>query len=85
MSNISESKKEKAQAAINKKAAMGEDIDLGQFTRSAEEHPYRKDPSELTAATKSKMLCADRLAQGGNIKGFWRKCDIQRRHTCDIP
>ncbi|MCX6003746.1 MAG: SufD family Fe-S cluster assembly protein [Chloroflexi bacterium] len=56
MSNISESKREKAQSAINKKAAMGEDIDLSQFTRSAEEHPYQKDPSELTTATKGKML-----------------------------
>jgi len=35
---------------------MGEDIDLTKFTRSAEEHPYQKDPSQLTPATKSKML-----------------------------
>ena len=44
-SNSSGSRKEQAQAAVNKKAAMGEDVDLTQFTRSAEEHPYRKDPS----------------------------------------
>ena len=55
-SNSSGSRKEKAQAAVNKKAVMGEDVDLTQFTRSAEEHPYRKDPSELSPATKSKML-----------------------------
>ena len=54
--NPSESRKEKAQAAVNKKAIMGEDIDLTKFTRSAEEHPYQKDPSQLTPATKSKML-----------------------------
>ena len=52
----SQSQKEKAQAAVNKKAVMGEDVDLTQFTRSAEEHPYQKDPSQLAQTTKSKML-----------------------------
>ncbi|MBN1644199.1 MAG: SufD family Fe-S cluster assembly protein [Dehalococcoidales bacterium] len=56
MSNISGNEREKAKSAIDKKASMGEDIDLNQFTRSAEEHPYKKDPSELNVATKSKML-----------------------------
>jgi len=55
-SNSSGSRKEKAQAAVNKKAVMGEDVDLTQFSRSAEEHPYQKDPSRLATATKSKML-----------------------------
>ena len=51
-----ENLKQKARAAATKKAAMGEDIDLTSFTRSAEEHPYQKDPSKLTTSTKSKML-----------------------------
>ena len=51
-----ESRKDKAQAAVNKKAIMGDDIDLNRFTRKAEEHPYQKDPSLLSASTKSKML-----------------------------
>jgi uncharacterized protein len=55
-SKPSENLKEKAKSAAEKKAVIGEDIDLKQFTRSAEEHPYQKDPSELQAATKSKML-----------------------------
>lgn len=58
MSNpkLSENQKAKAQTAADKKAVIGEDIDLNQFTRSAEEHPYQKDPSELNKTTKDKML-----------------------------
>jgi hypothetical protein len=54
--NSSESRKDKAKAAADKKAIMGEDIDLTKFTRAAEDHPYQKDPSQLASATKSKML-----------------------------
>jgi Fe-S cluster assembly scaffold protein SufB len=53
-----ENYKEKARTASTKKAAMGEDIDLTSFTRSAEEHPYQKDPSKLTRVTKNRMLSA---------------------------
>jgi Fe-S cluster assembly scaffold protein SufB len=53
-----ENYKEKARTAATKKAAMGEDIDLTAFTRSAEEHPYQKDPSKLARVTKNRMLTA---------------------------
>lgn len=53
-----ESYKEKARSAANKKASMGEDIDLTVFTRSAEEQPYQEDPSNLPAITKNQMLSA---------------------------
>ncbi len=50
--------KEKAKAAIEKKASMGEDVDLTAFTTSAEEHPYQKEPSNLPLKTKTQMLSA---------------------------
>ncbi len=53
-----ENYKEKARTAATKKATMGEDIDLTSFTRSAEEHPYQKDPSKLPRVTKNQMLSA---------------------------
>jgi len=49
---------EKAKAAIDKKAALGEDIDLKKYTGTDSEHPYRKDPSELPSAVKERMLGA---------------------------
>jgi hypothetical protein len=54
--NLSRNLKEKAISAAEKKAVMGEDIDLKKFTRSAEEHPYQKDPSKLERDTKNRML-----------------------------
>jgi len=53
-SKPSETRKEKAQAAVNKKAVMGEDVDLTKFTRSADEHPYQKDPSQLDRQLKAR-------------------------------
>ena len=53
-----ENYKEKARTAATKKASMGEDIDLTSYTRSAEEHPYQKDPSNLPHVTKNQMLSA---------------------------
>lgn len=53
-----ENYKEKARTAATKKATMGEDIDLTSYTRSAEEHPYQKDPSKLPRVTKNQMLSA---------------------------
>ncbi len=50
--------KERARAAVEKKASMGEDIDLTAFTTSAEEHPYQKEPSNLPRETKTQMLSA---------------------------
>jgi len=51
-----ENHKERAKTAADKKAAMGEDIDLTVFTRTANEHQYSQDPSLLPGATKDKML-----------------------------
>lgn len=48
--------KEKAKAAAAKKAAFGEDIDLGSYVSAAEQQPYQPDPSKLPAQTKERML-----------------------------
>ncbi|MGD0794912.1 MAG: SufD family Fe-S cluster assembly protein [Dehalococcoidales bacterium] len=60
MTKTSESNtfKAKARAAIDKKAALGEDIDLKKYTSAESEYPYRKDPSELPAVVKERMLGA---------------------------
>ncbi|OGN89488.1 MAG: hypothetical protein A2Z74_02450 [Chloroflexi bacterium RBG_13_46_9] len=50
--------KEKAKAAIGKRASMGEDVDLTAFTTLAEEHPHQKEPSNLPLETKNQMLSA---------------------------
>jgi len=52
----SKTAKDKAKAAANKPAALGEDIELGSYINSAEEQPYQADPSELPAQTKEQML-----------------------------
>ncbi|MFH1640059.1 MAG: SufD family Fe-S cluster assembly protein [Chloroflexota bacterium] len=48
--------KEKAKAALNKPAALGENIDLNAFHDEAEEMPYVPDASELPAKAKKQML-----------------------------
>jgi Fe-S cluster assembly scaffold protein SufB len=50
--------KEKAKAAANKPAALGEDIDLSKFASEAETLPYRADPSQLPDKAKEQMLGA---------------------------
>ncbi|HTY81358.1 MAG TPA: SufD family Fe-S cluster assembly protein [Dehalococcoidales bacterium] len=54
----SETFKEKARAAVDKKAALGEDIDLKKYTSEEEEYAYRKNPSELPSAVKERVLTA---------------------------
>jgi len=49
---------DKAREAIDKPAALGEDIDLNTYVSSADEPPYQSDPSELPAPTKAQMLGA---------------------------
>jgi Fe-S cluster assembly scaffold protein SufB len=49
---------DRARAAANKPAALGEDIDLGDYLSSAEELPYQTDPSQLPAPAKERMLGA---------------------------
>jgi len=50
--------KDKAKAAANKPAALGEDIDLSNYATSSEEQPYLDDPSQLPAKAKEQMLGA---------------------------
>ena len=52
----SEAHKEEAEAAAAKKAAFGEDIDLGIYVTAAEEQPYQTDPTKLPAKAKKQML-----------------------------
>jgi Fe-S cluster assembly scaffold protein SufB len=60
MSKVKTSKayKDKAQAAMTKKAAFGEDIDLSKYTPGDERRRYEPDPSKLPPQTKEKMLTA---------------------------
>jgi len=51
-----EATKEKARAALSKQAALGEDIDLDSYAHSADELPYRDDPSQLPTETKQQMM-----------------------------
>ncbi|MBA7468855.1 hypothetical protein ES707_04111 [subsurface metagenome] len=48
--------RDKAQAAVNKPAALGEDIDLNSYLGSTEAQPYQADPSQLPAKAKERML-----------------------------
>ena len=48
--------KDRAKAAANKPAALGEDIDLSSYVSSAEEQPYQDDPAKLPAKAKEQML-----------------------------
>jgi len=52
----SKSHKDKAKAASDKQAALGEDIDLSIYASSAEEQPYQDDPSKIPAKAKEQML-----------------------------
>ena len=52
----SKADKDRARAAAAKKAAFGEDVDLGIYVSSAEEQPYQPDPSKLPAKTRKRML-----------------------------
>jgi len=54
----SKTDKDKAKAATNKPAALGEDIELNSYINSAEEQPYQADPSQLPAQAKEPMLRA---------------------------
>jgi len=55
---IAKSYKDRAKAAINKPAILGEDIDLGTYVSSSDEHPYQADPSQLPAKAREQMLGA---------------------------
>ncbi len=58
MSKVVRSSKsrELAEKALEKKAALGEDIDLAKYSSAAEEHSYREKPSELPAEDKAQFM-----------------------------
>ncbi len=53
-----QSNQAKAQAAINKAAAGGNDIDLNKFENPPKDLPYLKDPSQISGEEKQQMLGA---------------------------
>ncbi len=58
MSEVVKSNKnqELAEKALEKKAALGEDIDLSKYSSTAEEHSYQEKPSELPTEDKAQLL-----------------------------
>ena len=50
--------KDKAKAAVDKAAALGEDIDLKRYVSTDEKHTYRDNPSQLPAKAREQMLNA---------------------------
>ncbi len=56
--DISKNYQEKAKAAIDKTAALGDDIDITKFTSDNANHAYQEDPSQLDAEAKKHMLDA---------------------------
>ena len=50
------SRKELAEKALNKKAALGDDIDVSSYASSAEGHPYRENPGQMSPEEKAQML-----------------------------
>ena len=72
--DTSKTHQEKAKAAIEKKASLGEDIDLTKYTDEDEKHVYRDDPSQLPAKAKTQMLDAGlaTLADVSDVLAVWR-------------
>jgi len=56
--NTSKTYKDKAKSAINKAAALGEDINLSDYVSSDDKHAYSDDPAKLPAKAKEQMLSA---------------------------
>jgi len=52
----SQSYRDRAKAAVDKPAALGEDIDLSSYTSSTDQLPYQADPSKIPAKAKERML-----------------------------
>ena len=50
--------RDRAKAAADKPAALGQDVDLDLYTGSSEELPYQADPAQLPARAKEQMLGA---------------------------
>lgn len=74
--------RERAKAASDKAAALGEDIDLDTYAGSAEEQPYQADPSQLPADAKERMLEAGvSLDDVGKILGTFIQMDNTPVHS----
>jgi Fe-S cluster assembly scaffold protein SufB len=58
MSKVVRSSKsrELAEKALDKKAALGEDIDLAKYSSTAKEHSYQEKPSELPTEDKAQLM-----------------------------
>ncbi len=58
MSKVVRSSKsrELAEKALDKKPALGEDIDLAKYSSAAEEHSYHEKPSQLPAEDKAQFM-----------------------------
>lgn len=54
----SENDQKRAQAAVDKPAETGEDIDLKNYVIPEKDLPYQTDPSDLSAVDKEQMLTA---------------------------
>ena len=54
--DASKKNRELAQKAVEKKPALGEDIDLSAYSSTAEEHRYQNDPARLPSKEKDNML-----------------------------
>jgi Fe-S cluster assembly scaffold protein SufB len=54
--DASKKNRELAQKALEKKPALGEDIDLSAYSSTAEEHRYQNDPARLPSKEKDNML-----------------------------
>jgi Fe-S cluster assembly scaffold protein SufB len=80
--NTSNTFKEKARLAADKKAALGQDIDLKKYTGTDGEQTYRQDPSELPAAVKERMLGAGiMLDDSGQRSGTYLQIDNMPVHS----
>ena len=78
----SKTNKDKARAAVAKRAAFGEDIDLSAYASSAEEQPYQADPSKLPAKAKDRMLEAGViLDEPGQRAGTFIQVDNTPLHS----
>jgi Fe-S cluster assembly scaffold protein SufB len=80
--DASKTYKDKAKAATDKKAALGEDIDIKQYSGSAEKHAYQVDPSQLSAETKDKLLSAGIILDDpGQRSGTYLQMDNTPVHS----
>lgn len=80
--NTSRAHQEKARAAIDKKASLGDDIDLAKYTDEGDRHAYRDDPSQLPARAKAQMLDAGvMLDDPGQRSGTYIQMDNTPVHS----